>query len=183
MPLPDSFLRPFQEPPPSHTMEFISEVVPAPPSVYTFRYPIREALIPKPSRKASRSLSLHKRSKPWAASQPWSTASKACRAAGGGRQLHAGTWNCAAPWNCTAITAQPRGNKAHRQERNTSEMAKYTVLETSAGSASTWNNAILQNVPASPSLSLLTLGFPEYRRTLFSTWFAHCFSFSCIKWA
>lgn len=64
MPSPDSFLRPFGEPPPSHTTEFIWEVVPAPPSVYTFRYPIREALIPKPSRNASRSLNLHTCSEP-----------------------------------------------------------------------------------------------------------------------
>lgn len=58
------------EPPPSHTMGFISEVVPAPPSVYTFRYPIREALIPEPSRKASRSLNLQARSEPSATSAP-----------------------------------------------------------------------------------------------------------------
>lgn len=63
------------------------------------------------------------------------------------------------------------------------EMAKHIALETSAGSASTWNYVILLNVPARPSLSLLTLRFPEHKRTLFSTWFAHCFSFSCIKWA
>lgn len=69
MPSPDSFLRPFGEPPPSHTTEFIWEVVPAPPSVYTFRYPIREALIPKPSRNASRSLNLHTCSEPSATSE------------------------------------------------------------------------------------------------------------------
>lgn len=74
MPLPNSFLRPLWESPPSHTMEFISEVVPALPSAYIFRYPTRDALIPKPCRKASRSLSLHRSSKPWAASEPWSKA-------------------------------------------------------------------------------------------------------------
>lgn len=111
---------------------FISEVVPAPPSVYTFRYPIREALIPEPSRKASRSLNLHTCSEPSATSEPVPIqGSVSC--------LREGEHGPAQP-------PQPCWGEPNP-----------TVFN----STRTWNDVILLYVPANPSLSLLTTSLLE----------------------